>query len=103
VACSIDGSSTSGAGDEGPVYGASVELPTGSISYVVDPSLRNRGWARAMITELVNLPELAVVRIFEAGVEPENVASIRCLIAAGFTLESEDPDFENMLYLLFRR
>jgi RimJ/RimL family protein N-acetyltransferase len=92
-----------GTGHDGPIYGASLERPTGSIAYVVDPKLRNRGWARAMITELMNRRELEVVRIFEAGVEPENVASIRCLFAAGFALENTDPDFENMLYLTFRR
>jgi hypothetical protein len=56
-----------------------------------------------MITALVNDPNLSHVRIFEAGVEPENVASIRCLTAAGFATYTELPDFEGMLYFLFRR
>ena len=42
--------------------------------------------------------ELAHVQLFEAGVEPENVASRRCLEAAGFRLRSDQPDFEGMLY-----
>jgi RimJ/RimL family protein N-acetyltransferase len=51
-----------------------------------------------MVAELMRRPELHEVKLFEAGVEPENVASRRCLTAAGFSLRSEQPDFEGMLY-----
>lgn len=43
-------------------------------------------------------PELRFVELFEAGVEPVNFASRRCLEAAGFRLRSDQPDFEGMLY-----
>ena len=39
-------------------------------------------------------PELQDVELFEAGVEPQNVAARRCLTAAGFAAGSERPDFE---------
>jgi hypothetical protein len=36
-------------------------------------------------------------------VDQDNVASIRCLKAAGFVQENEEPDFEGMVYFLRRR
>jgi hypothetical protein len=38
------------------------------------------------------------VELFEAGVEPENLAARRTLNAAGFHLRSPEPDCEEMLY-----
>jgi RimJ/RimL family protein N-acetyltransferase len=43
-------------------------------------------------------PELRWVGLFEAGVEPDNTASRRCLEAAGFRPRCACPDFEGMLY-----
>ena len=71
---------------------------TGSIAFVIDPALRGRGLGRAMIATLTVRPELRLVELFEAGVEPQNIASRRCLEAAGFQLRSVEPDFEGMLY-----
>jgi hypothetical protein len=51
-----------------------------------------------MIATLMRRPELGFVELFEAGVEPENTASRRCLDAAGFRLRSGQPDCEGMLY-----
>jgi len=56
------------------------------------------GLGRAMINALMRQPELSFVELFEAGVEPENTASRRCLEAAGFRLRSGQPDCEGMLY-----
>jgi RimJ/RimL family protein N-acetyltransferase len=56
-----------------------------------------------MIRALTRLPELGFVDLFEAGVEPENTASRRCLDAAGFHPRSREPDFEGMLYYRGRR
>jgi RimJ/RimL family protein N-acetyltransferase len=53
-----------------------------------------------MIRALVARPELSEVGLFEAGVEPENIASIRCLLAAGFQPHSNEPDYEGMLYFM---
>ena len=65
---------------------------------MIDPALRGGGLGRAMIATLTDQPELRLVELFEAGVEPENIASRRCLEAAGFRLRSVEPDFEGMLY-----
>jgi RimJ/RimL family protein N-acetyltransferase len=51
-----------------------------------------------MIASLFYRPELRFVELFEAGVERENLASRRCLEAAGFPLRSDQRDFEGMLH-----
>ena len=51
-----------------------------------------------MITALPPGPSFAFVELFEAGVEPENMASRRCLEAAGFRPRSQSPTVEGMLY-----
>jgi RimJ/RimL family protein N-acetyltransferase len=85
-------------GPPGPIIIETIDVPTGSIAFAVDPSRRRRRLGRAMIAALLRRPELGCVQLFEAGVEPENVASRRCLEAAGFNPRSERPDFEGMLY-----
>ncbi|HZM56193.1 MAG TPA: hypothetical protein VFC03_14325 [Acidimicrobiales bacterium] len=57
----------------------------------------------ALIGALVSRPELSSVRLFEAGVEPENVAAIQCLLAAGFRSIRAEPDYEGLLYFMLRR
>ena len=51
-----------------------------------------------MIAALLDQPKLDLVELFEAGVEPPNTASRRCLEAAGFVLRSDQPEFEGMLH-----
>ncbi len=92
-----------GEGAAGPIIVDSIEAPAGALAFVVDPARRGRGIGRAMIGALMLQPQVAFVALFEAGVEPENLASRRCLAAAGFTLRSEEPDFEGFLYYLVRR
>jgi RimJ/RimL family protein N-acetyltransferase len=87
-----------GEGPDGPIITESIEMAIGSIAFAVDPSLRRLGVGRAMIAALLARPELAFVELFEAGVEPENVASRRCLGRAGFCVHSPEPDYEGFLY-----
>jgi RimJ/RimL family protein N-acetyltransferase len=63
---------------------------------VVAPAMRRQGIGRAILDAVWERPELAEVEELIGGVEPENVASRRCLEAAGFRLSSE-PDKEGML------
>lgn len=51
-----------------------------------------------MIATLFDMPELRLIELFEAGVEPANIASRCCLEAAGFEPRSLEPDFAGMLY-----
>jgi RimJ/RimL family protein N-acetyltransferase len=81
----------------------SVEIATGAIAFVIAPQLRRQGLGRAVVRALMRRPELRFVELFEAGVDPENVASRRCLEAAGFQLRAADPDAEGMVYYLAGR
>ena len=80
-----------------------VPVPSGTISYVVDPALRRRGYAAAMITAVMTMPELAHIALFTAGVEPANAGSAGCLLKAGFRPLNPAPDWEGIVYYaLFR-
>jgi RimJ/RimL family protein N-acetyltransferase len=87
-----------GEGPNGPIIVERIGAVTGAIAFVIAPELRGHGLGRAMIGSMVARPELRDVELFEAGVEPQNAASGRCLEASGFELSSERPDFEGMLY-----
>jgi RimJ/RimL family protein N-acetyltransferase len=63
---------------------------------VVAPARRSQGIGRTILDAVWDRPELADVEELIGGVEPENVASRRCLAAAGFRLARE-PDEEGML------
>jgi RimJ/RimL family protein N-acetyltransferase len=86
-----------GEDSNGPIILETLEVTTAAIAFVVDPEQRRRGLGQAMIAALLSRPELRHTQLFEAGVEPENIASRRCLEASGFRLRSERPDFEGML------
>ena len=51
-----------------------------------------------MIAAMIARPELRDVELFEAGVEPQNIASRHCLEAGSFEPGSARPDVEGMLY-----
>jgi len=80
-----------------------IDEPSGAMAYVTDPVLRRRGYGAAMIQALMGEPELGHVSLFAAGIEPENTASVRCLLAAG--LHPLDPvsDWEGFVYYAMRR
>jgi RimJ/RimL family protein N-acetyltransferase len=92
--CTIYG----GEGPDGPIILATIEAVTGSIAFAVDPARRRHGLAARMIQALTRHPDLTTVKLFEAGVEPENHGSRGALEAAGFRLPSPVPDCEGMLY-----
>jgi len=79
-----------------------IPVPSASISCVVDPALRGRGQCTRMIMELMTQPELAQICLFAAGVEPDNLASISCLVSAGFEPLDAEPDWEGMAYYVKR-
>jgi RimJ/RimL family protein N-acetyltransferase len=65
---------------------------------VVAPALRRRGYATAMITAVLALPELAHIGLFTAGVEPANTASVGALLKTGFHPLTPAPDWEGIIY-----
>ena len=97
--CAIYG----GEGPDGPIVLDTIDAITGAIAFTIDPTRRRQGLGTRMIRALIGHADLAAVELFEAGVEPGNAASRRCLAAAGFELRSVEPDFEGMLYYHARR
>jgi RimJ/RimL family protein N-acetyltransferase len=94
--CTIYG----GEGPDGPITLATIEARTGAIAFTIDPNRRRQGLATRMIGALTQHPDLATVKLFEAGVEPDNEASRRTLDVVGFRPRSAQPDCEGMLYYL---
>jgi RimJ/RimL family protein N-acetyltransferase len=92
-----------GEGPYGPIIVETIDAVKGAIAFVITAELRRRGLGRAMIAAMVARREFCDVELFEAGVEPQNTASRRCLGGSGFELSSERPDFEGMLYYRVRR
>jgi len=82
---------------------ATFPVASGNLAYVVDPVVRRQGYGTAMIATLVTRPELAHIELFAAGVEPDNVGSVRCLRAAGFDAMDSEPDWEGIVYYVHRR
>lgn len=82
---------------------SAIEIPSGAIAFTVAPNRRRRGHGVSVLRALQEAPELSKVELLGAGVDPENTASIRSLRAAGFVEEFAEPDFEGMLYFLWRR
>jgi hypothetical protein len=56
-----------------------------------------------MISHLIVLLELEDVEMFTAGVEPDNVASVRALSKAGFHALRAELDPEGIMYFVWRR
>lgn len=75
-----------------------IPVPSAAIAYAVDPALRRRGYATAMITTMMTMPGLAHIALFTAGVEPANAASAGCLLKAGFRPLNPEPDWEGFIY-----
>lgn len=80
-----------------------IDEPSGGIAFVTDPALRRRGYGSAMLLGLLQLPALEHVALFAAGVEPDNTASVRCLLSAGFGPLDPTADWEGFVYYARRR
>ncbi|WP_251035104.1 GNAT family N-acetyltransferase [Paenibacillus polymyxa] len=65
---------------------------TGSIAIVVNPSIRGKGYGRAVVGKAMQLPELGTIYKWYAGIEADNAACLKCFQSAGFVLENEAPD-----------
>jgi [ribosomal protein S5]-alanine N-acetyltransferase len=72
------------------------------IGYAVDPDFRRRGYARAMLTELLRRaaahPDVRVVR---ATISPDNAASLATIAGFGFVEVGEQWDDEDGLETIF--
>jgi RimJ/RimL family protein N-acetyltransferase len=80
-----------------------IDEVSAAMAYVTAPAQRRRGYGSAMMRALLEDPALAHVVLFAAGTEPENTASVRCLLSAGFSPLDPKPDWEGFLYYARRR
>lgn len=92
-----------GEGSDGSIVLDSIERPAMELAFVVDPMQWSRGYCKAMLDAVLELPEVASVRVFNGGVEPDNIASILCLKRAGFVRLSDEQDWEGMLNFILVR
>jgi RimJ/RimL family protein N-acetyltransferase len=77
--------------------------PAMGLAYVVDPWRWRQGFGTAALLAVLRAPAVADVVVFAAGIEPANIASARCAVAAGFAPDSGSPDEEGMIYYALRR
>ena len=77
--------------------------PAGGISYVVDPSLRRRGYCAAVVGAVLMMPCLEHVELFAAGVGSACAGLADCLRRAGFEPLNAGPDWEGMIYYAWFR
>lgn len=80
-----------------------IDVPSGGLALTVAPACRRIGYGRQMLNALFEAAEVADIKLFGAGAEPENVPCVSCLKAAGFTHQDPEPDFEGMIYYIRRR
>jgi RimJ/RimL family protein N-acetyltransferase len=74
------------------------------VAYSVDPAYRRRGYAKAMLAELLRRArEEPGVRIVRASIAPDNVGSLATIAGFGFVKVGEQWDEEDGLELVFER
>lgn len=73
-----------------------------AISYIINPSKRNRGYCLRMLREMINLKELSYIEYFDAWVDSDNYPSIKCLEQSGFTRQNQDPEDNNLLHYVLK-
>lgn len=74
---------------------------TAGLALIVSPIHRNKGWGRRALRALIDSTEVEGLERLFAGIEPENVTSVRCFEGAGFTPMSHEPDQEGIIYFEF--
>jgi len=73
----------------------------GAIMLYVAPEARGQGHGRNILRALLARPDLAHLRTIVGGIDPTNVASLRCALAAGFELASSEPDADGLLNVVY--
>ncbi len=73
----------------------------GYFDIVVNPALRNQGYCKKILRAFLERPELTGLDRVRATIEPDNLASLRCLQQAGFVQVSPEPDEEGFLHFTY--
>lgn len=72
------------------------------IGLIVNPLYRLQGYGKQILKNLLNDPDFMRVREWVACIEKDNLISLACFQAAGFTLEDTEPDEDGFLTLIVR-
>lgn len=74
------------------------------VGYSVDPAYRRRGFAKAMLAELIRRAEGDPrVRVVRASIRPDNAASLATIAGFGFVQVGEQWDEEDGLEIVYER
>jgi RimJ/RimL family protein N-acetyltransferase len=74
------------------------------VGYTVDPQYRRRGYAKAILTALLERAAAEpAVRVVRATISPDNEASLATIASFGFVRNGEQWDEEDGLELIFER
>ena len=76
---------------------------TGSISLVVNPELRSRGFGRRILRSFLAQAEAAHLGEIEACIEVDNTASLRCFQGCGFVACTQEPDNHGLIKHVHKR
>jgi len=60
------------------------------IGLAVKPELRKQGFGKRILEEFLKLPFVRKYKEIKAGIEPDNVASMKCFVSVGFEAEKLD-------------
>lgn len=67
------------------------------IGLVIKPELRNKGLGKRILQEFLAQSSVRSFSEIRAGIEPDNIASVRCFTALGFKPLHEKPDEEGII------
>src|SRR3712207_4509247 len=91
-------------GGEGGFYGPPDDEGRVEVGYSVDPAYRRRGFAKAMLAELIRRAEGDPrVRVIRASIRPDNEASLATIAGFGFAKVGEQWDAEDGLEIVYER
>lgn len=79
------------------------EHPQPSISIALNPILRGKGLCVPALRLVLDQPELRSFDAIYGFIEPDNIASLRCVEKAGFSRISDFPDADGMFEVVFKR
>ena len=79
------------------------EQPFPSLAIAMNPILRGQGLCASVIRLVLDLPELRRFEKIFGAIEPDNFASLNCVLKAGFSRTSDGLDEDGLIEVVFSR
>ena len=76
---------------------------TASLAYYVRPDLRGRGYGKQLLQAILAAPDSIHATAIWAGVDPDNLASLRCFEAVGFVNIGPYPGEPSLVKVVYFR